>query len=415
MALFQKVTLKTIVANSEVGATETTFSAFKSGAANGEVIAVENDGTAIASGSDSIMVLVKDQNGVVQATEPIKVANISKVNAKAYSAPTEQIDYVGFNGTSGSIDVINSNLYQVNLEMANYGMTGSELRYRKQGHFNSAASAAELNIAEGLRDSLIRNFSREPQKRLLFEMVATTTNDVALGTGVDDVVFTEGSKTISATDIDDATTNAALAVGDLLRVGSAATDAVYRITAIDSTANTATLDQAFQGTTQTIADTGLRRVASANTGAQDYGIKITGLAKKFVLGKLRHEQISFVTQLVDCGDTTVTKSQAAAIGIGDGKRVAEEEWFTSGNYGELNRMGEPSLYEYRDVLEASTSNNYDVITIEYKSDNDTAFQNNVLNRAIHVYCNAGDGTDHTNANVLITDLNTLSSVSVSTL
>ena len=47
---------------------------------------------------------------------------------------------------------------------------------------------------------------------------------VALGTGVDDVVFTHGSKYISATDIDDATTNDAFVVGDYIRVGTATTD-----------------------------------------------------------------------------------------------------------------------------------------------------------------------------------------------
>jgi len=330
--LSQKATLKTIVANSTDGASESTFSTFKASAAVGEVIAVESDGTAIASGSNKIMIVAKNDSGKIVISEPIKVSDIKHVSAKAYVAPTEQIDYVGFNGTTGSIEVINSNLYQVNIEMANYGSTGSELRYHKQGHFNSAASATELSIAEGLRDSLIRNFSREPEKRIKFEMVCNNAG-LALGTGVDNVVFTNGSKIISATDIDNATTNAALAVGDLLRVGTAVTDPVYRITAIDSVANTATLDQAFQGDTTTIADTALERIAAASLAAADYGIKLTGQPKLFKLGKIRYEKMVFVTQLVDCGDTIVTKSQAAKLGIGEGKAVAEEEWFTIGNYG----------------------------------------------------------------------------------
>lgn len=409
MALFQKVTLKTIVANSVEGAAETTFAAFKSSAANGEVIAVESDGTAIASGSKEIMILHKDKNGAVQATEPIQVANIKKVTAKAYSAGQEQIDYVGFNGTSGSIDVINSNLYQVNIEMANYGITGSENRYRKQGHFSSPASASELGVAEGLRDSLIRNFSREPEKRLQFDLVCSNAG-TALNVSITNLTFTQGSKTVVTTG-----TQADIAVGDLLRVGTAVTDPVYRVTAIDNGSNLITLDQAFQGETVTVLDTAAEKVTAANIAGSDFGIKITGLAKSFINGKRRFEKMEFTTQLVDCGTTTVTKSQFASYGIGDGKRVAEEEWFTSGNYGELNRMGEPVLYEFRDVLEGVSTNKYDVVTIEYASKHDTAFQDNVLNRQINVYCNAGNGTDHTNANVLIADLDTLASVSVSTL
>lgn len=413
--LSQKATFKTIVANSTDGASESTFSTFKASAAVGEVIAVESDGTAVASGSDKVMIVAKNDSGKLVISEPIKVADIKHISAKAYSAPTEQVDYVGFNGTAGSIDVINSNLYQVNIEMANYGSTGSELRYRKQGHFNSAATASELSVAEGLRDSLIRNFSREPEKRIKFEMVCNNAG-LALGTGVDNVVFTNGSKIISATDIDNATTNAALAVGDLLRVGTAVTDPVYRITAIDAVANTATLDQAYQGDTATIADTALERIAAASLAAADYGIKLTGQPKLFKLGKIRYEKMVFVTQLVDCGDTIVTKSQAAKLGIGEGKAVAEEELFTIGNYGELYRMGEPDLYDISDTLNASTSGKYDVVSIEYVHKEETAFQEHVLRRNINVYCSAGaSGTDHTNANVLIADFATLASITLATL
>ena len=414
--LSQKATLKTIVANSTDGASESTFSTFKASAVAGEVIAVESDGTAIASGSNKIMIVAKNDSGNLVVSEPIKVADIKHISAKAYVAPTEQVDYVGFNGTTGSIDVINSNLYQVNIEMANYGSTGSELRYRKQGHFNSAATASELSIAEGLRDSLIRNFSREPEKRIKFEMVCNNAGAV-LGTSVDNVVFTNGSKIISATDIDDATgAGEALAVGDLLRVGTAVTDPVYRITAINAAANTATLDQAYQGASGTIVDTGLERIAAANLAAADYGIKLTGQPKMFKLGKIRYEKMVFVTQLVDCGDTIVTKSQAAKLGTGEGKAVAEEEWFTIGNYGELYRMGEPDLYDISDTLNASTSGKYDVVSIEYVHKEETAFQEHVLRRNINVYCSAGSaGTDHTNANVLITNLATLASVTLATL
>jgi len=410
MALFQKVTLKTIVANSEVGASETTFKDFKASADNGEVIAVEKDGTAIAAGSKEIMLISKDKNGKVQVTEPFKVSNISKVTAKAYSPAKEQVDFVGFNGTSGSIDVINNNLYQVNLEMYDYGMTGTENRYRKQGHFYSPASASQLGVAEGLRDSLIRNFLREPSKRFDFSLVCSNAG-TALNTSITNLTFTSGSKVVTTTG-----TQADIAVGDLLRVGLTPSDPVYRVTSVDNGSNQVVLDQAFQGETVTLLDTEAEKVASADIAASDFGVKIEALPKNFVLGKQRFEKIVFATQLVDCGATPVTKETASFIGIGEGKRVAEEEWFTLGNYGELNRIGEPDLYEYRDTLESKLDGKYDVITIEYSSDHDTAFQNNILNRGINIYCNAGsDGDDHTNANVLIADLATLSSVSLATL
>jgi len=79
-------------------------------------------------------------------------------------------------------------------------------------------------------------------------------------------------------------------------------------------------------------------------------------------------------------------------------------------------MGEPDLYDISDTLNASTSGKYDVVSIEYVHKEETAFQEHVLRRNINVYCSAGSaGTDHTNANVLITDLATLSNVTLATL
>ena len=416
MPEFQNTKLNVFVANSDVGATETTLATFKSDAANGETIAVESDGTAIASGSSRIKILVKDKNGKLKSSETISVAGIKRVAAKAYSAPSEQISYVGFNGSTGSIDVINSNLYQVNIEFRDYNAFSALNRYRKQAHYQSAASASELAIAEGIRDSFIRNFTREPESnRINFELVASITNDASLGTAVGDVVFTKGSKFVSATDVDDATTNSALAVGDLLRVGTTATDTVYRITAINTSTNVITLDQAFQGETTTIVDTDLAVVPTANVATQSFGVKFTGKEQDFSLGKVEYQKLSFVLSLVDFGSTDVTLAQAAKQGLGVGKRVAEAEEGTLGNSGEMYRTGEPHLYDYRSILEADQTKKYDLVTVEFAQGAYTGFQENPIKRVIDVYCNAGNGTDHTNANVLIADLNTLASVSVSTL
>jgi len=415
MALNQKATLKTIVANSLVGADEVTYAAFKATAVAGETIAVEADGTVVAGGSDKIMIISKDGNGVVKSSEPIKVADLKRATLKAYVAPSEQVDYIGYNGTSGAIEVLNSNLYQANVEMANYGTTGSELRYRKQGHFMSPANSTQIGNAEGLRDSLIRNFKREPEQRILFEMVCDNAGDV-LGTSVNNMVFTKGSTIVSAADIDDASgAGVELIAGALLRVGTAVTDPVYRIVSVDTSGNTLKLDQAFQGETVTIADTGVEQIPYGDFGAASFGIKLTGVAQKFSLGKIRHEKMSFVTQLVDMGATLVTKSTASKIGLGDGKVVAEEEWFSSGNYGELYRMGEPDLYDNSDSLMAVISNKYHVVSLEYVHKEETAFQEHILRRNINIYFNAGDGTDYTNVNAFTTSIDKLSSVALGSL
>ena len=410
---FQNTNLKVLVANATTDASETNLAAFKATGSEGEVIATDSKGSVVTSGTTKFMIALKKADGTLDTTEIMDLSNVKSISAKAYAAATNKVTVVGYNGSTGSIDVINDNLYQINLELLNYGSLSPENRYLRQAHYQSPSSGTtESLVADGLAGSLIRNFSREQIARVKVERLSSFAG-TALATGLDNVTFTKGSKYFTATDIDNAATNAALAVGDYIRIGTAVSDPVYKITAIDSTNNVGTLDVPFQGDTVTIADTGLERVPVANQAAASFGVKITGVDQPFVVGKIRFEPIDWrPITLVDCGDTTVTEVSAATKGNGDGRRVAELEWFAQGNFAERYRMGEPHLYDYRSELEAEPSKNYSVLVIDYYGAQKAGM--NLVDtsspRTVMVF-----SASTAAMNGLITDLNKSSLFSISTL
>jgi hypothetical protein len=292
-------------------------------------------------------------------------------------------------------------LYQINIEFLNYGSLSPENRYLRQAHYQSSASGTtEMDVVDGLTLSLLRNLSREPMPRVTVTRLCSAAG-TATATGLDNVTFTKGSKFFSATDIDNATTNGALVVGDYLRIGTAVTSPVYRITAINTTTNVGTLDVPYQGATATIADTGLERIAAADQATAAFGIVITGVDQPFVVGKLRFEPVDWrPITLVDCGTTTTSVLTYATKGVGDARRVAELEWFAQGNFGDPYRIGEPELFTQS--LLTDLTKTYDVLTLEYHHSQVSGMNlvDSTSPRTVQVFCNAPSGTDHTVINAL---------------
>lgn len=413
MPQFQNTNLQVFVGNAETVPTETSPKDFKTTGTDGEIKVLDAMGGDVTSSTKEV-IFYSLINGDLKMSEPVKVEEIERLSAKAAVASQEIIDYVGFDGTSGSIDTVSNNLYQIVVEMKNYGGVSDELRYRKLASYQSDASGVtQFDVAQGITRSLIWNFKREPNQRIRFSVVGGTGSDVSLGTGVDNVVFSKGSRYISATDIDNSTTNAALTVGDLIRVGTTSTDALYRIDKIDSANNTAKLDREFTGEDVTIADTNLKRVPSGSINSLDYGVKFEGISQRYELGKFEYRTLEFAIDLIDFGSTDKVRAQAGNIGQGEGKTVADMEWFAQGNFGEIYRTGEPELYDYRSNLTADISVDYDVLSFNIAGKSRTAFQENLISRQIVVF--AHSGSSHAAMNGIITDLNNLPSVSLSTL
>lgn len=297
-----------------------------------------------AATSDEFIIVQKISGATNVMSGTIKKANIKRATRKVYTAPTEKVDYVGFNGVSGAIEAINSNLYILRVNLAQ-GLTSNHGGlYLKHGVYKSDASATQQEIASGLAASLIANFSREADKTIKFERVINNT----LATLVETYSPRNGSKYVAASGAVTA------AVGDAFRFGTALTDPTYVVTAVDAVNNIVTLDVPFQGTTTTGAT-----VESATVSA-DWGMKLTGLELPFTTGKIHYAKVDWKLTIENFGTSAITNSVGASSGSGYISAVKELEFFCQGNEGDYLRAGEPLVYPRRQLA----ITNYDLIDLE---------------------------------------------------
>ena len=119
MATFSQKDVQKLFVGGLLGDATDTLSAMPAG----EIGVFTPGGTRVteasAPGVDSFMIV--QSRGAANAPLISGIIDKTKVaftaNARAFAAATQQIDAIGFNGTTGSIDAINDNLYMVNLSL----------------------------------------------------------------------------------------------------------------------------------------------------------------------------------------------------------------------------------------------------------------------------------------------------------
>jgi len=298
---------------------------------------------ASAATATEFIIVQKISGATNVISNTIKKANIKTATRKAYTAPTEQVDYIGFNGSTGSLDVINSNTYFIRLGL-NQGLTSNHGGlYLKHGVYISDATATESEIAAGLAKSLVANFSREADKTIKFERVI---ND-GLTTLVETYSPIKGSKYVQASAASTTT------VGHAFRFGTALTDPTYIVTAINS--DIITLDVPFQGDSATAVT-----CEAAAVGSLNWGIKLTGIALPYTIGKFEYNKAQWKTTIEGFTSTVITNSVGASSGSGYASAVKDLEWFCQNFEGDMYTVGEPNLYPRRQLA----SGNYDFIILE---------------------------------------------------
>lgn len=271
---------------------------------------------------------------------------------KVTTAKVEKQDFVGYNGTSGAIDAINDNIYRIRLHMDQSLTSNHGGIYIKEGVYSSDGSATQSEIAVGLVNSLINNFSREPEEQVAFGIV----NSSALATGFDfdnTLTVTKGSKVVTVATAATYNTGTPVAAGDYIRLGSTGTTAValtsrvYQVTNVNGLV--ITLDHAIvedSGTYATGSDYN-QVIPSATALAANFGIKMDGVALQWKLGKIKYKVSNWQTTLEDFGTTSLTETFGAKPGVGVYEIAAEQEFFLQGNDAEIYRMGEPNIFDAR--------------------------------------------------------------------
>ena len=293
--------------------------------ADGEIAVVDVDGKVL----DASTVTAKDKVFLVQgqgSTKPlIKSAAIDKsgvfsYNAKAYSAGTEEVEYIGFNAvtSAGSITVTSDNPYQIKSVLISNTIEFADKQMFVEADYVSDSSATQVEIATGLVKSVIANSEKFVNVPFKAERVSNGT----FSASDNDVTVTNKSKTITFATAAEHSTGTPYAVGDTIRIGgTGATAPIYVITAVNGL--DLTLDVAYQGTSRTVlaADSGLVTVITS------YGIKLTGLPKTFSTNILKYEKNKWKSIILGAGSTPVAITTNATEGTGRYEQIADEEYF----------------------------------------------------------------------------------------
>jgi len=343
-------------------------------------------------------IATKLTDGTLNYSDIIKASSIKSIQTNRYVAPTNQLDYIGYNGTSGAIDVINNNIYSVKMYLKPTDTAGFMQQKIKEGFYETDATATQREIALGLANSLYLNFKREPDKvkfgtdRFIFERInsGAQANAVAAAT----VAVTYGSTAIVTSDDE----TAVLTTGSLVRFGTsgAGTAPVYVIVGNDGGAAAARvyyLDMPYQG-----ASNAAFPAATFETVIEgDWGIKISSVTYYFEEPKFRYSQPIWETILQDCGATLVTKATKTTPGSGVYQQIKAMEQLFLGNEGNYYRAQIPQPTFRTEVVADRT---YAIIVIEFAHEmtTDLGGQADSL-KQLYIACQKGAGTAYTSATV----------------
>lgn len=406
-----------------------------------------------------------NNNGRLVKSPMYKINSISKVGYQKYVAPREECQYIGYDGTTGSIEVINNNHYIVDLNIkANNTLFADKDLYKTAEYYSSSADT-EQNIAYYLTLNLIKNFKKETDKKLVFERVTAATRTAFT---TNNVTVVNGSKSVSCT-------AHSLTAGTLLEINGA----TYVInTVVD--ADTFTIDIPFQGASATldVSDAQSTYTVVVLTVPTAWGIRCTEVIPAYVQGKFGYTRYNtkitlhnFGATEVACnaysylqllvGGTTVattgwyvvqttgqtinfgaglanmeagdrvyltagldarTGGQLGGLhklgtqryGMGDYRQLRDQEWFLAGNRTDAHRIGSPAPDPI--VTSIATTDKFELITIEFKDSSPTNFVGAPSAKSLVIAMTVtGDETTttHTGANI-VTYLNAAITAAIGT-
>lgn len=356
MATFSQRDIQLLFIGQAATKTTTTIEAMNSGeigifspAGSRVVESGAGAGEVNAGDIDKFIIVKKTPNsGIPIVSGIINKNDIVSAVRKVYVASTQQVTNIGYNGTSGSINIINDNDYHVRISLRQSWTSNHGGLYLKHGFYTSDSSATQFEIASNLLKALVNEFSKEPERLIKVEMLADDAG-TAIG-GAETLTATYGSQWVESTG-----SSHALVAGDAVRIGGTATTVpVYVVEEVDG-ANIK-LTTRYQGTSAS----GLAaEELTALTGA--FGLKLTGIESTHKTGKLHNDLRPniFDVTLENFGTTTFATPTKATAGTGTERQIKELEFFCQGNEGDFYRIGEPNLFDKR----VEASGNYDLIDI----------------------------------------------------
>lgn len=161
----------------------------------------------------------KTGTGAMRKSDVINKNNVVTIKVKGYSEPTEQIDFIGYNGSSGAIAETNENDYFVHLKW-NGGDRGFEFPQQNfiLAHYKSDASASGLEVASNLVEVLAADARKKKERD--FKAEITSNGNATEVAATDMIKLTKDSKTVSFFAGEGTATTGTIAADALLAIPS---------------------------------------------------------------------------------------------------------------------------------------------------------------------------------------------------
>ena len=306
-----------------------------------------------------------------------KVTSYKGVAKGSAATDKEQIYEIGYNGSTGALDVSTGLDFLVNLTFKHDDMQFSEQLQKYTLAASYTNTTQKLLAKELVLNGMTAYINNAvPVTFAMLNSGATVVSTAAMA-------VTHGSTVVVTTQ--------SLTAGSTIRIGVTGsvlgtdklTVPVYTVLSAHPTiTNGYILEQPYAGPSNSalaIADWG-----TVPTEGASWGVRITGKALPFVKDFFEVKKVSFTLGLVGFGTAPINKRQEATFGQGDGRKVAEEESFCKGFEGALNRMSIPLPTMQQDAVTTTTtalsitlgdgfvvpSQWYSVLSIGYFSKND---------------------------------------------
>jgi hypothetical protein len=319
---------------------------------NGSNILVDGNGVPVSK-----IKLIKDRgDGLPLQQVVLTLPSVATYTGTAHVDASEQVSYIGNNGSTGtitgSLGPVTSNFFIIKLEHTpNSFIYGKRPASYKYGTYQSTGSDTDNTVAENLVKSLIQNFraNRTTDWRVRSEVVCNAATGSAVG--FTSLTLTKYSKAVTVV-------GTLPSVGDVLRIADAgvtavgATTAVYKVVAVNSTSNVITLNYAYQGPSGSTLAAYCKNITSLYAAASA-GIKITGIKQKYDVNRWRqYDKVRFGVYLEGFGADTPTETSAALDGTGVYEQVANDEYISWGDEGQVFVDQVPPLFREQDAKDS---------------------------------------------------------------
>ena len=319
------------------------------------VVLTTGAGTGTGVQNYSKIKIIKDRGANLPLQQVVlDLADIKAVSAVSGAPSSEQVSYIGWNGTAGTLPNTVNTFYEIKLEhVPNAFAYGKRPANYKYGTYQSGAATTQENIANGLVASLVQNFvpNRTTDWRVFSEVVTNATRSAAGTAGT--LTFTKWSKAVTPSA---ATATSNLTAGTYVAITTGTSTGVYKVASRNTTTGVVTLEVAYNGDTVSgIVSTGSIAITVANaSAATSWGIKITGVKQKYDVNRWRqYDKVRFNTFInqpfTATATPTVVTNTAAFDGIGVYEQAANDEYISWGDEGQVFVDQVPPLFREQDA------------------------------------------------------------------